>query len=402
MTVDASNIVNQQDTDNEFIPLCVPEIKGNEWKYIKDCLDTNWVSSVGAYVDSFEQSIARYLGRRYAVACVNGTSALHIALLVSGVGINDEVIVPALTFIAPVNAIRYTGAYPVFIDICDDIWQMDVNKLKDFLSRQCVYTNGCLVNKVTKRKIKAIIPVHILGHPVDMSPIMEMAREYNLIVIEDAAESLGAEYKGKKVGAIADIACLSFNGNKIITSAGGGMIVTDDSKMAEEARYLTTQAKDDALEAIHNHIGYNYRLTNIQAAMGLAQMEMLEEYIKAKRQMADYYRDGLKAVAGITLPKEAEWARSVFWLYTILLDEDKTQISSREMLNILKEHNIETRPLWHPVYKLLPFRGCYSYKIKTVDRLYQQGLSLPSSVGITRKQQDRVINIIKRNITINS
>ncbi len=395
MVADAGNVVNQQNTGNEFIPLCVPEIKGNEWKYIKDCLDTNWVSSVGAYVDSFEHSVARYLDRRYAVACVNCTSALHIALLVSGVGINDEVIVPALTFIAPVNAVRYTGAYPVFIDVCDDIWQMDVNKLKDFLSRQCTYTDGSLFNNATKRKIKAIIPVHILGHPVDMSPIMEMARDYGLIVIEDAAESLGAEYKGKKVGAIADIACLSFNGNKIITTGGGGMIVTDDSKIAEKARYLTTQAKDDALEAIHSNIGYNYRLTNIQAAMGVAQMERLKEHIRAKRRMASYYSAALSAFVGLTVPREAEWAKSVFWLYTILFDTAKCKMSSRDILMILKEQGIETRPLWHTVYNLPPFKQCYSYKIETADRLYQQGLSLPSSVGITQQQQDKVIRAIK-------
>ncbi|MFH1428724.1 MAG: DegT/DnrJ/EryC1/StrS family aminotransferase, partial [Candidatus Margulisiibacteriota bacterium] len=247
----------------------MPEIRGNEWKYVKECLDTGWVSSSGDYVKKFEQHFADYTGAKYAIACVNGTSALHISLLITGIGADDEVIMPALTFVAPANAVRYVGAWPVFMDVQRDTWELDPEKLNDFINQECEYKNSCLINKNTGRQIKAIIPVHILGHPVDMDPILDIARRYELPVIEDATESLGAKYKGKNVGTIGDIACFSFNGNKIITTGGSGMIVTDNKAWADKAHYLTTQAKDDPLEYIHNEVGYNYRLPNILAAMGI-------------------------------------------------------------------------------------------------------------------------------------
>lgn len=380
----------------EVIPLCVPEIRGNEWKYIKDCLDTNWVSSVGAFVNRFESELAEYVGTKYAVATCNGTSALHVSLLVAGVQPDDEVLVSDLTFIAPANAIRYVGAWPVFIDAEPNYWQMNPQKVVDFLEQECQWRNGALYNKASGRRVSAILPVHILGHPVDMDPIAEVARKYELVIIEDATESLGAKYKGQMVGHIGDIACFSFNGNKIITTGGGGMIVTDNETWARKAKYLTTQAKDDPIEYIHKEIGYNYRLTNIQAAMGCAQLELLDEYVATKRRIAEYYARHLSATFGITLPQEAPWAFSTFWLYTILIDEKKYGSSSRELMRRLRQAGIQTRPLWHPIHSLPPYQKCQSYKIEVADELYRQGLSLPCSVGISYEQLDRVIAEIAR------
>ncbi len=250
----------------DVVPLSVPEIRGNEWKYVKECLDTGWVSSVGSYVDRFERAMAGYIGCRRAVATVNGTAALHVALRVAGVEPDDEVLVSDLTFIAPVNAVRYLGAWPVLIDAEPDYWQMDPRQVADFLRRQCGVKQGRWHNKATGRRVRALLPVHILGHPVDMAPLVELAREFDLVVVEDASESLGAKCRQRQVGSLGDIACFSYNGNKLITTGGGGMIVTDNEAWADKAKYLTTQAKDDPLEYVHGEIGYNYRLTNVLAA----------------------------------------------------------------------------------------------------------------------------------------
>ena len=304
-----------------MIPLSVPEIHGNEWKYVKECLDSNWVSSAGPFVDRFERMVADYVGTGHAVATVNGTAALHLALLVASVKPNDEVLVPALTFIAPANAVRYAGAWPVFIDAEPAYWQMDAEKVLNFLEHRCRWANGELRNQHTGRRVRAILPVHILGHPCDIDPLVEIARRFNLVVIEDATESLGAMYKERMVGHLGNVACFSFNGNKVITTGGGGMIVTDNAAWAERARYLSTQAKDNPVEYIHNEIGYNYRLTNIQAALGCAQMESLPRFIETKRTIAAQYHESLGSVPGIAPMPEASWARSIFWMYTVLVNE---------------------------------------------------------------------------------
>lgn len=376
------------------VPLCVPEIRGNEWKYIKECLDTNWVSSVGAFVDRFEQELAAYVGTKYAIATCNGTAALHVALLVAGVEPDDEVLVSTLTFIAPANAVRYVGAWPVFIDAQPEYWQMDPGKVVDFLDKECRWRNGALYNRATGRRVKAVLPVHILGHPVDMDPILEVARKYNLVTIEDATESLGAKYKGRMVGHTGDIACFSFNGNKIITTGGGGMIVTGNEAWARRAKYLTTQAKDDPVEYIHNEIGYNYRLTNIQAAMGCAQMEQLDEYIAAKRRIAATYTKALGDVSGIIPMPEAAWAFSIFWMYTMLVDEAKYGMESQVLMQHLSEAGIQARPLWEPMHRSSAHNDCRSYGIETAERLQKQGLSLPSSVSLSAAEQHRVIEAI--------
>ena len=373
-----------------MIPLCVPELRGNEWKYVQECLDTGWVSSVGAYVDRFENELAQRVGTKYAVATVNGTSALHIALLVAGVKPDDEVITSSLTFIAPANTIRYVGAYPVFIDAEPAYWQMDVARVAAFLHEDCVHTNGEVRNKKTGRRVSAILPVHILGHPVEMDSLMALAREFNLTVIEDATEALGTKYRAQNAGQIGDIACFSFNGNKLITTGGGGMIVTNNSEWARRAKYLTTQSKDDPIEYIHKSVGYNYRLPNPLAAMGCAQLEHLDEYIAAKRRTADFYTETLARIPGITPMQQAPWAFSTFWMYSILVDEKAFGMSSRALLQALAQAGIQTRPLWQPLHQSEVFREIVDAQCPASEQLNRTALSLPCSVGITEQQRTRV------------
>jgi len=376
------------------IPLCVPSICGNEWLYVKECLDTEWVSSVGPFVDRFERLVADYVGTQYAVATSSGTAALHIALLVSGVQPDDEVLLPSLTFIAPANAIRYAGGWPVFIDSEPAYWQMDTQRALDFLNRECTWREGKLINRSTRRRIRAIMPVHILGHPVDIDPLLEIAEKYDLVIIEDATESLGAEYKGRKVGHLGHTACLSFNGNKIITTGGGGMIVTDNAEWSRKAKYLTTQAKDDPIEYVHREIGFNYRLTNVQAAMGCAQMEQLPHFIEVKRSIAETYRKGLAERAGITTMAQAPWARSIFWLNTILIDEKKYGMDSRALMKDLAQHGIQARPLWQPLHKSSAHLHAQSAGGDVASQLNRQALSLPSSVGLRAEDLELVIRTV--------
>jgi perosamine synthetase len=381
--------------NSKKIPLSIPCLQGNEWKYIKDCLDSNWVSSVGSYVNRFEDELADYIGTEHAVAMVNGTAAIHIALLISGIRQDDEVIVPALTFVSPVNCIRYVGAHPVFMDVEPDFWQMDTAKLAEFLEKECVWKNRALYNKHTNRRVAGILPVDLLGHPSDIDAILELAEKYGLKVIEDATESLGAEYKQSKVGSKAPVACFSFNGNKIITTGGGGMLVTNIAEFAEKARYLSQQAKDDPLEYIHNEIGYNYRMTNLQAAMGCAQLEVLDCYVTKKCRIASTYTSFLDEIPGIHCPSEAAWAHSTFWLYTILVNHQKYGASSRGLMRKLFARQVITRPLWCPVYRLPPFIEEYAYRISHSDHLYDCALSLPSSVGITVEELIQVVDLLK-------
>ncbi len=372
------------------IPLSEPSFGGNEWRYLKECLDTNWVSSGGPFVEQFEEKVAQYVGARHAVATCNGTAALHVAMVVAGIGPDEEVMVPALTFVAPANAVRYVGAYPVFIDVDPDHWQMNPQKVKDFLDGECIWKKEFLYNKRTLRRVRAILPVHILGHPVDMDPILEAARRYELIVIEDAAEGLGATYKDRFAGNCAAIGCLSFNGNKIVTCGGGGMVVTQNSAWAQRARYLTTQAKDDSIEYIHQEIGYNYRLTNLQAAVGLAQMEQLDRHIERKREIAIRYQEDFRA-SGFSVFREAPWAKSIYWLNAITIEARVMGLDRHRLLTILREKEIETRPLWRPLPQLAPFADCDQFRVEVADQLYRTVLTLPSSVGLTRTDQEIVV-----------
>jgi len=386
--------MTKSNTQTANIPLSVPEIRGNEWKYVKDCLDSGWVSSVGEYVSRFEQKIARTVGAGSVVATTSGTAALHIALLVSGVKPDDEVLVSTLTFIAPVNAIRYVGAWPVLIDADPQFWQMDAEKLALFLASNCELSHGELRNRRTRRRVKAILPVHILGHPADMDPILAMAREFGLVVIEDATECLGARYRGRAAGAIGDIACFSFNGNKIITTGGGGAILTSNRLWADRARYLTTQAKDDPIDFVHGEIGYNYRLTNVQAAMGCAQIEVLDQYIEKKRIIAKRYENELRGIAGITTMPTAPWAQSTYWLYTILVEEEQFGMSARSLMKDLAARGIQTRPLWQPMHSSPVHRYAEASSCEIADWLHARALSLPCSVGLKETDQQHVIESI--------
>lgn len=362
-----------------FIPLSIPEVRGNEWKYIKECLDTGWVSSAGSYVNNFEEKVRDYLGSKYAVAVINGTSALHVSLLACDVQPGDEVIVPTLTFIATANAVRYCGAYPVFMDCEPDTLCIDVQKVSDFMNNECQrHRDGYTYNKQTDRRIKAIIPVHVFGHPADMDALLDVSEKNNIDIIEDATESLGSEYNGRKSGSLGKTGCLSFNGNKIITTGGGGMVVTDDATIANTARHLTTQARSDPFEYDHDDIGYNYRLTNIQAAMGVAQMERLDEYVTIKRKNASLYRELLSGLEWVEFLWEKPWARSNFWFYTIKVP-GKHKAPLMEHL-ILK--NIQVRPVWKLLHTLPMYRDFQAYVIEKAGEAYDTCINLPCSVGL--------------------
>lgn len=373
------------------IPLCVPEIRGNEWRYVKECLDTGWVSSVGPFVERLERSVADYVGAAHGVATCTGTAALHTALLALGVKPDDEVLVSDLTFIAPANAIRYANAWPVLIDAEPVYWQMDPARVIDFLDNRCTSRDGNLVNRVTGRRVSAIVPVHILGHPVDLNPILEIAGRYGLSIVEDATESLGSEYHGRKTGNLGHVGCFSFNGNKIITTGGGGMIVTNDPVLASRAKYLSTQAKDDPVEYVHKEIGFNYRLSNVQAAMGCAQLELLPDFIQMKRSIAAAYAKAFAGLPGVTMMPEAGWARSIFWLNTVLIAEDEYGEDSRTLMKRLARRGIQARPLWEPLHRSQAHSEAQAEGGEVADNINRRALSLPSSVGMTLPQVDEVI-----------
>jgi perosamine synthetase len=387
------NILNK----NKFIPLSVPSIQGNEWRYIKECLDTNWVSSAGKYVDLFEKKIAEYTGAEYAVACVNGTSALHISLILSNVGRGDEVIVPTLTFIAPVNAIKYLSANPVFMD-ADNYCNIDINKTIKFIKEETVFKNGYTFNKESNNIIKAIIPVHIFGNAILLDELYKICKERNIKIIEDATESLGTHYikgkfKGKYTGTIGDLGCLSFNGNKIITTGGGGMILTNNKELAERAKYLTTQAKDDEVRFIHNDIGYNYRMTNIQAAMGVAQLEKINDYLEIKEKNYNLYKKYLENNKKIKLNDVPEYSINNRWLYTISFNQNYKN-NWEYIFEIFKNNNIQTRPIWQLNHLQKAYKNCRTYKIINARKLWKKTLCIPSSVNLSKNEIKKISNLI--------
>lgn len=381
------------------IPLSVPVINGNEWKYVKECIDTAWVSTAGKFVDKFENDICRCTGARYAVACVNGTTGLFIALRLAGVAMDDEVIVPTLTFIASVNAIKYLGAEPVFMD-CDDYMNIDAQKVEEFILHECRPTKNGLKNKVSGRIIKAILPVHIFGNPCNMSAIMRIAKKYDLKVIEDATESLGASYKeggyaNRFTGTIADFGVLSFNGNKIITTGGGGMIITANAALAEKARYLTTQAKDDAVHYIHNEIGYNFRLTNVQAALGVAQLEQLPRIIKIKQKNYELYKKELKSVKGIEILGIPRGTNPNYWFYSLIVNKNDYGMDREQLMKKLKGAGIESRPLWYLNHWQKPYVRNQAYKIEKSVWFWEHVLNIPCSGDLSAAQVKKVALHIK-------
>ncbi len=358
-----------------------PNISGNEWKYVKDCLDTGWVSSVGSYVDQFEKMMAEFVGTKYAVATSSGTTALHICLILQGVNENDYVIAPNVTFIATCNSIKYTGADPILIDVNIKNWQMDLDLLEEFLTHETEQRNGQCYYKKDGRRIPVIMPVHVLGNICDMDRLMALAKQHNLVVIEDSTEALGSTYKGKHAGSFGLLGTFSYNGNKIITTGGGGMIVTDDEGLAKKAKHLTTQAKSDAFEYIHDEIGYNYRLTNVAAAMGVAQMEQLPSFVKRKHEIIALYKKELDGIGDIRFQEVSSDVSSNWWLPTIMTEKQ------RDVLKILNDNKMQSRPFWVPMNQLRMFKDNIFYnKNDRSDFIYQLCLSVPCSTYVTDEE----------------
>jgi perosamine synthetase len=377
-------------SNEKMIPLSVPNIAGNEWKYVKDCLDTGWISSVGSYVTQFEQMVADFAGAKYGIAAVNGTAALHIALLLSGVKQDDYVILPNLTFVASANSIKYLGADPLLIDADPDLWQMDLDLLEEFLENETDEKNGELIYIQDGRRIGAIMPVHILGNMCDMDRFLAIVKKYPLPVVEDATEALGTTYKGKSAGTFSPLACFSFNGNKIISTGGGGVIVTDDEQLAKHAKHLTTTAKARTNEYYHDEVGYNYRLVNVLAAIGVGQMELLPSFIKRKKECVAFYKKELTGIADIRFQQELPGVDTNGWLFTIQTDKQQ------QLLDHLNAHNILSRRFWMPMNNLPMYKNCtYIQKKDTANYIYATCLSIPCSTNITDEELAIVVKEIK-------
>jgi len=354
-----------------------------ELELVSQCITTNWISSEGSFVKKFEESFSAFCGVRYGIACTNGTAALHLGLLALGVERGDEVIMPAFTMIATAYAAVYLGAKPVLVDAEPKTWNMDVAQLRD---------------KIT-RKTKVILPVHIYGHPVDMDPIRRIARRHGLLVLEDAAEAHGAEYKGVKSGALGDAAAFSFYANKIVTTGEGGMVVTNNKKIADKAAYFRNMAFQKKIRYLHKDIGYNYRMTNLQAAVGLAQMFRIKSLINKKRRIAWLYNERLKEIEGITLPRQEPWAKNVYWMYSILIDEKQFGISRDKFRQELFKESIDTRSFFIPMHKQPVFRkmGLFrtgSYPV--AEDISAKGLYLPSGLSLDKAKIDYICEKIKK------
>ena len=381
-----------------MIPLSVPNFEGNEEKYVLDAVHQGWVSTGGAYVDMLENNIAEYVGTSGAVACQSGTAALHMSLVESGVTSGDAVIVPTLTFIAAVNPVKYLCATPIFMD-CDDSLCMDPEKLEEFCKKECDITEKGLQYKKTGAIIKAIIVVHVFGNLADMEAIINIAKKYGLKLIEDATEALGSvceygRYKGKMAGTMGDFGAYSFNGNKIITTGGGGMIVSKNEHALKHLKYMSTQCKDDAHFYIHNEIGYNYRMTNVQAAIGVAQMEELEEFIKRKNINYEQYCELLKTSSAGYMLKFREKTRSNKWFYSFVIN-DIENFDVKKYINDLQKKGIQTRPIWGLIHEQKPYKNDVAYKIEKAKNYSQRIVNLPCSTNLTRDEIMQVCEAIE-------
>lgn len=382
-----------------MIPLSAPRIRGNAWEYVKECLDTEWVSSAGKYVERFERDFARFVGARRAVACVNGTSALQVALRLAGVGQGDAVLVPTVTFIAPVNVIRYLGAEPVFLD-CDEFYNLDETAALAFLESQCETRGNGVFDRTTGRRIAAVLPVHVFGNAAGLERLVATCGRLSIPIVEDATESLGTRYSsgtfaGRHTGTIGQSGCFSFNGNKIITCGGGGMIVTDDDALADRAKYLTTQAKDDEVRFIHGDVGYNFRLTNLQAALGVSQMELLPEFLASKRRTYATYEQRLNAVPGLHVAGLPAYAENNCWMVPLQVDAAVYGRDRDAVMADLARKQIQTRPLWQLNHLQAPYVGCRTWCIERAPRLLANTVNLPCSVGITGDELDTVVAALK-------
>ena len=360
------------------VPLHAPTFRGNEKKYLNECIDSTFVSSVGKFVDRFEEMMVDYTGTQKAVVCVNGTNALHMAMLLVGVEREDEVITQALTFIATCNAISYIGAHPVFIDVDKDTMGLSPDAMEAWLKENAIIKGESCYNRRTGRKIKACVPMHTFGHPVHLDKLIEVCNRYHLELIEDAAESLGSFYKGKHTGTFGKIGAISFNGNKTITTGGGGMLLFQDEKLGNFAKHLTTQAKvPHRWEFVHDHIGYNYRMPNINAALGCAQMENLDHYITDKRETANIYREFFKEIDGIDFFEEPVNCRSNYWLNVVILKDRNAQ---QEFLQFTNNNGIMTRPIWELMNRLPMFEHCQHDSLENTIWFADRVVNIPSSV----------------------
>ncbi len=368
-------------TFNKFIPVAQPDLGGNEKKYVDECIQSSWISSKGKFIDRFEKEFAEYIGVKYAVSTSNGTTALHLAITALGIGKGNEVIVPDLTFIACANTVAYTGAKPVFVDVEKNTWNIDPAKIEE---------------KITPRT-RAIMAVHLYGHPADLNKILILAQKYKLLVIEDAAEAHGAEIKvgnqWRKVGSIGEVGCFSFYGNKIITTGEGGMVVTNNKKLAEKMKILRDHGQTPERRYYHEIIGFNYRMTNVQAAIGCAQLERINEFIIKKRNIAKLFNKYLSQIPGITPPPGKSWAKSVYWMYSILIDQPFFK-SRDQLVNIMAKEGIETRPFFYPLHTLPPYKEIGNYPISNYLSLH--GINLPSSVTINKADILKIIGVLKK------
>ena len=382
---------------DEFIALSVPNLKGNELKYVTDAVETEWVSTAGPYVSDFEKKLAEYVHVPAAVSTQNGTSALHISLMLCGVTREDAVIVPTLTFIAAVNPTKYIGAEPIFMD-CDDSLCMDPVKLKKFCEEECDFTDGKLIDRATSRHIKAMVVVHVFGNMADMEAILPIAEKYNIRVVEDATEALGTYYTegkfaGRFAGTFGDFGCYSFNGNKIITTGGGGMIVAKNPEELAHAKHLTTQAKADQANFIHDEIGFNYRMTNLQAALGLAQLEQLEDFIKTKTANYNQYKEAIDKIEGLHVQDFRPGIRSNYWFYSVVFENDETGRDA--LIEELKENHIQSRPIWGLISDQLPYEGARTYDLVKAPWYWKRVVNVPCSTNLTSEGVDRVISVIR-------
>lgn len=372
--------------EREFIPLSVPNIKGNELKYVTKAVEAEWVSTGGSYIDTFEKNIASYVLAEDAVAVQSGTAGLHLSLIQSNVGLGDEVIAPTLTFIAAVNPIRYVGAEPVFMD-CDDTLCLDPLKVEQFIEEECTFEDGRLVNNQTKRQIKAIIGVHVFGNLLEMDKLVKIANKYNLKLIEDATEALGSYYteglyKGQYAGTIGDFGVFSFNGNKIMTTGGGGMVLAKKSDDLNHIRYLSTQAKDDTLNFIHHDVGYNYRMTNLQGALGVGQLERLEEFIETKKKNYNLYKELLAPNENVELMDFNNDIRPNYWFYALNI-KDNSDI--QQLIQLLHDKKIQTRPIWGLIHEQKPYQKSQAYKVEKAEYYVNHILNIPCSSNLNQE-----------------
>lgn len=373
------------------VALHEPRLGARERELVLDCIDTNWVSSAGKYVTRFEQMVAEATGARHAVAIVNGTAALHAALLLEGVQANDEVLLPSITFVATANAVSHAGAVPHFVDSTWETLGLDPLALEAHLDQIAVHRNGESFNKQTGRRLRAIVPVHIFGHPVDMAPLAEIAAKYGLVIVEDATESLGSTWNGQACGTFGHSAVLSFNGNKIITTGGGGMILTNDDDHARHARHFTSTAKKaHAWSFDHDEIAYNYRLPNINAALGCGQMERLTAMVDAKRELAERYLEVFKDFPNASIFREPKGARSNYWLNTLVVDREYAPERDR-LLSALHAHGIHARPLWTPMHMLPMYRDCPRSPLPVAEDMNTRCINLPSSPFLAASEQASAI-----------